>query len=525
LPDRKSDFKMIDSSGKNPGKGHKKPQAEDAHLAMLQAIMDNSTAIIFIKDTFGRYAFVNRRYEEVFQVPRGGLIGKSVYDVFPKDIADKLTENDKKVMETGTPVEGEDRILHPDGQMRTYFAIKFPIPGMKGAVGCITTDITELKRMEEELFKARKLESLGDLAGGIAHDFNNLLLGILGNVSMAKTMVTDDRVFEMLDQVEKAATRAKGLTRQILTFSKGGEPIREAAGLGDLLRNSAAVVLKGSNARCELKLPADLWAADVDEGQIAHVFNNILLNAAQSMPGGGVVSVEAVNFVVAADSPLPLEKGDYVRVAIRDTGCGIPEKDIGRIFDPFFTTRQKASGLGLALSYSVVRKHGGYICAESKEGKGSVFYVYLPAARKEGHAERPNGPERNVTGSLRILVMDDEDLVRDVMATMLGNLGFEASFALNGAEAVGLFEKARESGRPFDAVILDLTVPGGMGGKETMQKLLEIDPGVRGIVSSGYSKDPIMSDFRKYGFRAVMAKPFRASEFGRVIKNVLAEGR
>jgi PAS domain S-box-containing protein len=515
---------MKDSSRKKPEKGP--PRAGDAPQAMLQAIMDNSTAIIFIKDKSGRYAFVNRRFEEVFQTPRGGLIGKTVYDVFPRDIADKLNENDKKVAESALSIEGEDRILHPDGQLRTYLAIKFPIPGMPGAVGCITNDITERKRMEEELFKARKLESLGDLAGGIAHDFNNLLLGILGNVSMAKTMVRpDDKVFDMLDQVEKAASRAKGLTKQILTFSRGGEPIREAADLGGLLRNSAAVVLKGSNARCEFDLPEDLWTADVDEGQISHVFNNILLNAMQSMPGGGVISIGTANCSVACDSPLPLKKGDYVMVAIRDTGCGIPEKDLGRIFDPFFTTRQKASGLGLALSYSIVRKHGGHICAESKPGKGSVFYVYLPAARKEDSAERPGGPEKDVTGKLRILVMDDEDLVRDVMAAMLGNLGFEADFALNGAEAIDIFRTALEAGRPFDAVILDLTVPGGMGGKETMQKLLEIDPRVRGIVSSGYSKDPIMSDFRKYGFRAVMAKPFRASDFGRVIKNVLAEGR
>lgn len=465
---------MKDSSEKKSQKRRKKPsrglsgakEAHEASQAMLQAIMDNSTAIIFIKDKGGKYAFINRRFEEVFQVSRDGLIGKTVYDIFPEDIADKLSENDNKVIEGGSPVEFEDKILHPDGQMRTYLAIKFPIPGMRGAICGITTDITERKRMEEELFKARKLESLGDLAGGIAHDFNNLLLGILGNVSVAKNMVRpDDRVFDMLDQVEKAATRAKGLSRQILTFSRGGEPVREAASIGDLLRNSAAAVLKGSNSRCEFGLPEDLWAADVDEGQAGHVFNNILLNAVQSMPDGGVISIEAVNFVMAGDNSLPLKEGGYVRVAIKDTGCGIPEKDIGRIFDPFFTTRQKASGLGLALSYSIVKKHDGYICAKSKQGKGTVFYVYLPAAQKEACVERPGEPEKYVTGKHRILVMDDEELVRDVMEAMLGNLGFEASFALNGAEAVGLFRKAKESGRPFDAVILDLTVPGGMEGR------------------------------------------------------------
>ncbi len=507
--------------GASPEPANEAAETRKNMQAFLHAIMDNSTAVIYMKDRDGRFVLINKHYEKRFNVKREEVIGKSDYDLFPRELADRLRENDKKMLESGSVAEFEEKALEPDGALHTYISIKFPIPGMPGAVCGISTDITDKKRIEEELFKARKLDSLGVLAGGIAHDFNNLLLGILGNVSIAKTELQSGKTaLKELDRIEKAAIKAKGLAKLILTFSKGGEPIRETSQIEDILRSSAELTLKGSNARCEFKLSENLWAADVDESQIAQVFNNILLNAAHSMPSGGLISVEAANFTSIGDGPLPIKEGNYVRVSIRDEGCGISEKDIGRIFDPFFTTKQKASGLGLSLTYSIVRKHDGYICAESELGKGSVFYVYLPAVKKDSLIDKPT--KTALLGG-RILVMDDEELVRDVMGSMLRNLGHEAVFAMNGAEAVDLFRNAKEAGKPFDAVILDLTLPGDAGGNETMKKLLKIDPSIRGIVSSGYSKDPVMSGFRKYGFKAAIAKPFRVSEFSTVIKNVLAD--
>jgi CheY-like chemotaxis protein len=380
-------------------------------------------------------------------------------------------------------------------------------------------DVTEHRKMETEILKAQKLDSIGVLAGGIAHDFNNLLLGVLGNVSVAKTYCRPgEKVAEMLDEIEKAALRTKGLTRQLLTFSKGGQPVKEPVAMEQIARDTAHIVLRGSSVNCGYSFPDGLWPVEADQGQLSQALNNIILNSMQSMPDGGDVKISAENIEVAEGAPMPLKPGRYVKTTVEDRGFGIPVKLLSKVFDPFFTTKQKASGLGLAVTYSIIKKHQGHIGIDSEPGEGTSVHVYLPAAKAD-----PAGKEKDMIckGSGRVLVMDDEELVRDVASEMLNVLGYEAEFAVEGKEAVELFSAARAEGRPFDLVILDLTVPGGMGGKETMQKLMEIDPKVRAIVSSGYSKDMILSEYKKFGFSGVIAKPYRVSEFSAAVKSAL----
>ncbi|MDO8426840.1 MAG: PAS domain S-box protein [Deltaproteobacteria bacterium] len=385
----------------------------------------------------------------------------------------------------------------------------------------IFQDVTERKKIEAELLKAQKLDSIGVLAGGIAHDFNNLLLGILGNVSIAKNCLRPgDKAFELLDRVENAALRSKDLTKQLLTFSRGGEPLTEPSHIEQLIRDSASLVLRGTDVSCKFLFPRDLWPVEIDQGQIAQVINNIILNARQAMPSGGTVTVSAENIEAWAGPPLPLKSGSCVKIAIKDRGMGMPKKVLSKIFDPFFTTKKKASGLGLAISYSIIKKHRGHIGAESKPGEGSSFHIYLPSAHNEAE---PESAQISQARRGKVLVMDDEDFVREVSGEMLELLGYTAGFAKNGEEAVELFRRAKEAGEPFDAVILDLTVPEGMGGKEALAKLIEMDPEVRAIVSSGYSKDPIMSEYHKHGFKGVIAKPYTVPEFGRAVNSVLAK--
>jgi PAS domain S-box-containing protein len=384
-------------------------------------------------------------------------------------------------------------------------------------------DITQHKKMEEELFRARKIESIGLLAGGIAHDFNNLLSVILGNISMARTRLASDdmlRIFEKLAEAEKACLRSRELTYQLLTFSRGGAPVKKTASIAELLKESAGFALRGSDVRCEFSLPDDLWPAEMDEGQIGQVISNLVINADQAMPKGGVVQVRAENVVVGARLSLPLPQGRYVKVTVEDHGIGIPKEHLQGIFDPYFTTKQKGSGLGLATAYSIIRRHDGYIALVSELGTGTKAMFYLPASQKKAPPKK-DSMEAPIAGRGRILVMDDEEMIRDLVEAMLTQLGYEVTPAKDGAEAIESYAKARQSGAPFDAAIIDLTVPGGMGGKEAIRKLLELDPHVKAIVSSGYSEDPIMSDFQQYGFSGVIAKPYRIEDMSAILHKVL----
>jgi signal transduction histidine kinase/ActR/RegA family two-component response regulator len=394
----------------------------------------------------------------------------------------------------------------------------------KAATLIFVRDITERKQLEEERQRVEKLESIGTLAGGIAHDFNNLLTGILGNITLAQRYVEpESQVADRLLEAERASLRAKDLTQQLLTFSTGGAPVKKTASIAELLQESATFALRGSKVRCEFSLPDDLWPVEVDEGQMSQVITNLILNADQAMPGGGTINIRAENTVIKGKGDLPLPKGNYIKITVKDQGIGIPKKHLAKIFDPYFTTKQKGSGLGLATAYSIIKNHGGYITVESEVGVGTTFYIYLPASKKPAPVKAKAKKEAPVRGKGRILVMDDEEMIRKMLSKMLPLDGYDVELAKDGAEAVELYKKARESGQPFDAVIMDLTIPGGMGGKEAIKKLLEIDPDVKAIVSSGYATDPIMADFKKYGFSAVVTKPYSFGELEKTLRNMLTE--
>ena len=381
-------------------------------------------------------------------------------------------------------------------------------------------DITERKRTEQELQKIQKLESLGILAGGIAHDFNNILTAISTNLSMARLYgdLRDD-ISEMLTDAEQASVRAKNLTQQLLAFAKGGTPIKKPVSISRLITTTAAFSLSGSNVRCEFSLPDDLWLAEVDEGQISQVIQNLIINADQAMPRGGTIRIAAENIVVGEKDSLPLEKGLYLRISVTDQGVGVSRKDIPRIFDPFFTTKQKGSGLGLATAFSVVNNHAGHIEVESVIEEGTTFSVYLPAL---GRTSDEKGRERKrlIKGEGRILLVDDEKIIRRAAGEALTRMGYEVQFAEDGAAGIELYQEAMQAERPFHAVIMDLTIPGGMGGKEAVGEVLRIDPEAKIIASSGYSNDPVMSDFRQYGFCGIIAKPYRIEELGELLSRV-----
>jgi PAS domain S-box-containing protein len=427
-----------------------------------------------------------------------------------------------KVFRTGRPVTMEK--YNP--RIGLVEVRAFPIFDDSGEVVMVAEyirDITEHRKLEEDQRRAHKLDSLGVLAGGIAHDFNNLLTGILGNVSMTKLgMSPENKCYAGLDKAEKAIKRASDLTQQLLTFSKGGAPVMKTASIEQIVTDSASFVLRGSNVRCEFIIPHAVWPVEADEGQMNQVINNLIINADQAMPEGGIIKVCIENLTVEPGDIPTIRDGRYVRLSIEDQGTGISEDHQHKIFDPYFTTKQKGSGLGLATVYSIIKSHDGYIKVESKVGAGTTFLVYLPASDKEMPAAN-RAEVKPLSGTGKILIMDDDELVREVASGILEHIGYEAALCSEGNEAIELYREAKQVGEPFAAVIMDLTIPGGMGGKETMKMLLDIDRTAVGIVSSGYCNDPILAHYGDYGFRGVVTKPYSIEELGKVLHDLLSQ--
>ena len=447
--------------------------------------------------------------------------------VHPED-RDRFKQYYRSMDSLGAPLTL--RWIHKAGHVIWSEEIDVPVYGTNGeiiALEGVARDITDRKRLEEEQQRVDKLESVGLLAGGIAHDFNNILTSILGNISLASMEAAPGSELQnSLEQAEKASLRAKALTVQLLTFSKGGAPVLKLASLTQLLKDTAGFALSGSNVKCHFSIPTGLWHAEIDEGQVSQVIHNLVINARQAMPAGGSIEISAENIALSETQSLgrglPLKSGDYIRIAVADHGTGIPGDHLEKIFDPFFTTKQKGNGMGLAISFSIARQHGGHISVESELGTGSTFYLYLPASTQTSSPRQANKEAIKPAGKARILVMDDEKGVREIAGRMLKHIGYkDIEFAKDGAEAIKLYKAAMKAGNPITVAILDLTIAGGMGGEIAIQKLLKIDPGVKAIVSSGYIDDPVIARYRDHGFSGVVAKPYTLAELRKAVQDVI----
>ncbi len=500
-------------------------QALAAQKERLSITLGNIGDGVITTDSAGRVILMNEVACQLTGWTQEESIGRHLKEIFI--VLDEMAQNGNangfNGLLAGLRSPRDEVLSSRSGSARLIEKTTTPICGPDGKYSgmvLVFRDVTEKRKTEEEMQKIEKLESIGILAGGIAHDFNNILTSIIGNISMARMYTGENTVLKRLDEAYKASQRAKDLTTQLLTFSKGGTPVKKITSLKEILRESAGFALRGSAVNYRFIVQEDLWPMEVDAGQINQVFNNILINAQQAMPNGGVIEIKARNLIVMKTGELPIAPGEYVKISIRDQGTGIPPEHLAKIFDPYFTTKQAGSGLGLATSYSIIKKHGGFIRAESKLGKGSAFHVYLPAL-KDVLPEEAEEQKELFRATGRVLVMDDEDYIRDLASEMLQEIGFEPDMARDGEEAVGLYRKGLEAGQPYDAVLLDLTVRGGMGGTDCMRKLLELDPNVRGIVSSGYSEDPVMSSYRDFGFSGVITKPYVIQDLSRILLSII----
>jgi PAS domain S-box-containing protein len=496
--------------------------------AYFRSLIENTLDLITVLDSSGKVLFESPSIEKLLGYGREELVGASVFEFLHPDDRPVAQEAMTRLIKApGTSEAIEIRILHRDGSWRIFESMGKSVVDDDQAVRIIVNsrDNTGRKNLEGDILKAQKLESLGVLAGGIAHDFNNLITGIMANIELARMHVKrDDLLAPILEKAEQASVQAHGLTQQLLTFSRGGEPVMKTVLLNDLIKESASFALRGSKVGSTFSMAGDLRPVEADIGQLRQVIHNIVINADEAMPQGGMITISAENVSLGAQEVISLEAGDYVKISIADQGIGIPREHLAKIFDPYFTTKKKGSGLGLATAYSIIKKHGGAIAAESEPGAGTMISIFLPASSKEFKAPG-DAMAGLVTGQGRVLIMDDEAIVLDAAGRILQTMGYEVELAKDGGEAIELYCKARESGKPFDVVVMDLTVPGGIGGKEALTKLIQIDPGVKAIVSSGYSHDPIMAHYETYGFLGVIAKPYRVQEMTDIVSKVIAMKR
>ncbi|MDQ6622038.1 MAG: CHASE3 domain-containing protein [Verrucomicrobiota bacterium] len=511
--------------------------AEKESLAVtLRSIGDG----VITTDVQGKIIMINNAGETLTGWESKDAIGQPLKNVFQIaiDLAAQARaqrsgyRNEAHSILLSTPENAT--LISRDGSEHVIEQVASPIRDNKNEVAGVVLvfrDITERQRTEVERRKAETLEQLGLLAGGIAHDFNNLLTAIIGNISLASLLLPpNDEMGTRLNDAKNASMRARDLAQQLLTFARGGAPIKQTASIAKLIQDTVSFSLRGAQSRSEFKFGENLWPAEIDPGQISQVIGNLAVNADQAMPNGGTLCVSCDNFVHGPDSTpsIPdLQFGDYIRVKIRDEGVGIPENYLKRIFDPYFTTKAKGNGLGLATTYSIIKNHNGLITVESQVHFGSTFTLYLPASRHQ--SLEVETPASNITPVLscggRILIVDDEEAIRALVEFTLGRLGYEVAEAETALDGVNLYREKLEAGDRFDLVILDLTLPGGMGGKEALKRLIEIDPTVTAIVSSGYAMDATMSRYQDYGFRGVIAKPYEAAELCRTVHEVIQASR
>lgn len=492
----------------------------------LRTLYDASPDTVLVFDCLGQLVEVNRSAAETLGYSRQELLTKPMPVLGTP--AEELEATGQRFCAAmaGADQEFEWTARAKDGREFAAEVRLHRLPGDRSDPGepCVVAvirDIGERRHMEQEMLRVEKLKSLTFLAGGIAHDFNNMLTGIMANVSLAQMGVGGEQgVRRSLEQAERACQRARDLTRQLMSFAKGSTTERKPMRLERLLEESSVLSLRGSRARGDVHVAADLWGLCADEGQIGQVLQNLVLNADQAMPEGGTIRIRAENIELAKGSPLPLAPGRYVRISVSDEGAGIAPDVLPHIFDPFFTTKKHGTGLGLSTSFSIVRAHDGHIAVHSTPGQGTRFEVYLPADPNQISSAEP-AAEPPKSGRGNVLVMDDDDIIREATARMLRRLGYEVDVCRDGAQALERYAEALKRGQRFDAVILDLTVPGGMGGADAVKELLKLDPSVCALASSGYAQDPMVQTPSDYGFRGAVAKPYSLAslraELGRLL--------
>ncbi len=488
-----------------------------------RTLAENAFDLICEVSQEGLFLYASPNFREVMGHQPEELIGQRIFQLVHPDDLPYFSAAFHRAFKNGNSVQNTHRYRHKNGDWIWFEVAGKPYSAPNGDIRVIFNlrDITNRKKMEEEIIKANKLESIGVLAGGFAHDFNNILSIIWGNITMAKKYAGSElKVNQRLGNAERALNRARDLTQQLMVFAKGVEPIKKIVSISSLVSESIYFTLRDSDIHCDFEAAGDLWLVEVDDGQINQVLNNLIINAQQAMPNGGKITIRAENVVITEEKGMPLLDGKYVKVSITDEGLGIPEENLRKIFDPYFSTKPKGTGLGLTSAYTIIKKHNGCIMVESQIGTGTTFHVYLPAS------ESVPLPDKIVKsdvfrGKGRILVMDDERELCEVLTAMLSQIGYEVLTAGDGAEAVELFNQAIQRNTPFSFVIMDLVIPGGMGGKEAIKLLREIDPTVKVIVSSGYSEDPVLSNYTEYGFCEVLKKPYTFDEFMETFNNVV----
>ncbi len=502
-----------------------------AEKELLSVTMRSIADGVVTTDTIGRISLMNPVAERILGVDLSHAMGQPFSDLLmmlnrPPGVP--YEDPIGKVLATGQVQASvlDFSFLDAENEMRHVAHSAAPIfdtsSQIIGAV-MVMRDQTEQRRLEAQIVQADKLDSIGVLAGGIAHDFNNILNIINGNIELARLdLEPSDEMHTRLGDAHEAIIRAKDLTQQLLTFSKGGAPQKKSVSVTELLGDAVQFAMRGSNVKHHLDLPSHLWPVEVDTGQINQVISNLAINAMHAMPDGGNLTVSAENVQIEGGDHPFLNPGRYVKIEMRDEGAGIPQGIREKIIDPYFTTKPKGSGLGLAVVYSIIRRHGGFINFVSEPGEGTTFYFFLPAASVVGRTNVE--PDRTIpTGKGKLLVMDDEEMVQTVAVAMLERVGYVVETALDGQAAVECYRKAMEAGDPFDAVIMDLTIPGGMGGKEALKRIAVFDASVKAIVSSGYSNDPVMANPSDYGFCGVVAKPYQLKELSEAVQQVLQQ--
>ena len=489
---------------------------------------------------YGKILIFNEMAEEITSYSYNDAIGKNILDILPLNLQstkDKSINLLKKALSlhSGEKYQGTSISRMHGGNQKIIDYCLAPINDVeRGNVGYVIAfrDISIQRRLEEELNRNQSIESIGLLAGGIAHDFNNILTSILGNISLAKLEAEENtELLESLQDAEKGANQARRLTNQLLTFSKGGAPIKEIVSTANLIKESARFPLHGSSVGLEYEIPKDIWAINVDKGQFGQVIQNIVLNAAQSMDGKGIIKVSATNCEIMQDRK-SLHEGKYVNIQVIDTGTGIPKKYLPKIFDLYFSTKggqsfQAGHGLGLPVCHSIIKKHGGTIEVESEEGVGTTFSFFFPAveSKKKSIKNQKRDLIAGKTGMAqkKILVLEDEPLVSKVLSTMLQKLNYISEFTTEGDTTITKYSQKLEENDPYDILILDLTIPGALGGLDTLKALKKIDPNLKAIVSSGYATGNIMSHYEDFGFKGMLVKPYTINELREVLSKLLKE--